>query len=201
MPKTKEQNKQIKLERHNAILDNALYLFAIKGYNSVTIDEIANKCKCSHGLLYHYFGSKEELFNELMNSMVSKKIGKIFESINLNQKPKFVIIDYIDNILSAIKCEDDRYACSLYLVLNLRFQQQYMPKPKKYMQGITIFQTFLDNIEKGKEEGVVYDVSTKEMMVALLSLLKGLSFNRINFGYKKFICPRTEIITKMIIKS
>lgn len=201
MPKTKEQNEQIKIERYNAILDSALYLFAIKGYNAVTIDEIVDKCKCSHGLLYHYFGSKEDLFNCLLEQLVSKKIGEIVKDVNLEQSPKFVIIDYIDAILSAIKNSDDQYACSLYLVLNLRFQQQYIPRPKKYEQGIVILQNFIDNIEKGKKEGVVYDSNTKEMTIALLSLFKGLSFNRLNFGYKKFICPKTEIIIRMIIKN
>ena len=201
MPKTKEQNEQIKLERYNAILDSALYLFAVKGYNAVKIDDIAEMCDCSHGLIYHYFGNKEDLFFNLLDTLVSKKIGEMFDGININQGPKEVITDYVNAFLKSIGSSDDQYACSIYLIMNLRFQQKDIPHPKKFMKGITVFQNFLNAIDEGKKLGVVHDYDTREMMVAFLSLVKGLSFNRMNFGYKKFICPKTDIILHLLIKS
>ena len=201
MPKTKAQNEQIKLERYNAILDKALYLFAIKGYNAVKIDDIAEVCHCSHGLIYHYFGNKEDLFFDLLDNVVTKKIGEIFDGINVNQNPKLVVTDYVNALLNAIGSSDDRYACSIYLALNLRFQQKDIPHPKKFLKGIDVFQAFLNVIEEGKKQGIIYDYDTREMMVTFLSLVKGLSFNRMNFGYKKFICPKSEIILNLLIKS
>ena len=58
MPRTLEQNEQIRLERINIIMTSAMYLFATKGYDSTTLDEIAKDSGCSHGLLYHYFKNK-----------------------------------------------------------------------------------------------------------------------------------------------
>ena len=72
MPKTKEQFEKIKQERMNEILNHSLYLFALHGYDGVTTDEIAKAVGCSHGLLYHYFGSKEDLFQEVVNNVAIK---------------------------------------------------------------------------------------------------------------------------------
>ena len=33
-----------------------------KGYDNATVDDIVKKAKCSHGLFYHYFKNKKEIF-------------------------------------------------------------------------------------------------------------------------------------------
>ena len=62
MPKKKEQIDSLKLERKNEIALCGLKVFCEKGYDSSTIDDIAKKAKCSHGLFYHYFKNKQEIF-------------------------------------------------------------------------------------------------------------------------------------------
>jgi AcrR family transcriptional regulator len=66
MPKTPEQNQQIKDERRANILNTALRLFALYGYDSIVINDITREANCSHGLFYHYFKNKVDLFLELM---------------------------------------------------------------------------------------------------------------------------------------
>jgi AcrR family transcriptional regulator len=50
MPKTPEQNQQIKEERKARILNTALRLFALRGYDSVVVNDITKESECSHGL-------------------------------------------------------------------------------------------------------------------------------------------------------
>ena len=203
MPKTKEQFEQIKKERMDAILSASLFLFATKGYAAVTTDEITNYVGCSHGLLYHYFGSKEDLFGALMEQKVVTIMDSILGGIDFKARPKFVLIDIIDALLNATKSNDDEKACAIYLVLNLHLQRKYIPKPK-IKQGEckkTWFDYAYELIEKGKELGEFNDFNSKEMMVAVLSFFKGLTYSRIYLGAKKFTCPKSEIISRMIIKS
>lgn len=47
------------------IIDTALHLFATKGYEQTTMRDIAAAAKCSLGLTYRYFASKEDLVLEL----------------------------------------------------------------------------------------------------------------------------------------
>ena len=199
MPKTKEQFEQIKKERMATILKAALYLFAVKGYNAVSTDDITNYAKCSHGLLYHYFGSKEDLFHYLMENVVKINMQEIVKNIDFNSKPKFILIDLIDAHLNALKSENDDYACSIYLLLNLHLQKKYIPKPRNKGQQ-NPFDIAYELIDRGKKEGAFNDFNTKEMLIALISVIKGLAYNRINLG-TKFTCPKSEIIARMIIKN
>lgn len=199
MPKTKEQFELIKKERMDKILSASLYLFATKGYNAVTTDEITNYVGCSHGLLYHYFGSKEDLFAALMDKKVKVIMRQITEKVSFDAPPKFVLIDLVDATLSALKSENDEYACAIYLVLNLHLQRKDIPKPKN-KEETDIFDYLYELIEKGKREGKFNDDNTKEMLVSLFAIFKGLSYSRIYIGSRRFVCPNSKIITRMIIK-
>jgi AcrR family transcriptional regulator len=48
-------------EKRRLILDAAVRVFASKGYHASRVDDIAAEAGVAHGLLYHYFQSKEEL--------------------------------------------------------------------------------------------------------------------------------------------
>jgi AcrR family transcriptional regulator len=48
-------------ERRKHIVQHALRLFARKGYDRTTMDEVLNSCGMSKGALYHYVGSKEDI--------------------------------------------------------------------------------------------------------------------------------------------
>jgi len=200
MPKTKEQNEAIKLERRNAILKGALFLFALRGYDSTSSDSISKFIGCSHGLLYHYFPSKEALFTELFNEVIQKKHRLLIENIDLNENPKFLLKDLLDTFLNALRSPDDEAACVMYLLLNIHLQKQYIPKPKSINDNLTYLALFTNVIERGKEEKVFYNNNTKELVVSILAMLKGLSFTRINLSYKHFKCPTSDIIARMIIK-
>jgi AcrR family transcriptional regulator len=48
-------------ERRNQLVDVSLRLFAQKGFERTTIKDISEVAGVAQGLIYHYFGSKEEL--------------------------------------------------------------------------------------------------------------------------------------------
>jgi TetR/AcrR family transcriptional regulator, fatty acid metabolism regulator protein len=51
----------VQREKRRLILDAAVRVFASKGYHASRVDDIAAEAGVAHGLLYHYFQSKEEL--------------------------------------------------------------------------------------------------------------------------------------------
>ena len=53
-------------ERKRQILKTATDLFAKKGYHGVGIDEIAESCGVVRGTVLRYFGSKQELYKEVL---------------------------------------------------------------------------------------------------------------------------------------
>ena len=73
MPRTAEQNQNIKDRRRAKLLAFALKAFAIHGYDKTAIDDITKLAKCSHGLFYHYFDSKEAVFAALIDETLTKE--------------------------------------------------------------------------------------------------------------------------------
>ncbi|WP_067927673.1 TetR/AcrR family transcriptional regulator [Alicyclobacillus shizuokensis] len=66
IPRTEKVNQQIRDERKEQILAAAAEVFARNGYVGTRIDDIASAAGISKGLIYHYFGGKEEIFNTLI---------------------------------------------------------------------------------------------------------------------------------------
>jgi AcrR family transcriptional regulator len=66
MPRPASANQRIRDERHEQILRAAAHVFARKGLEATTIADIAAAAGVSHGLAYHYFASKEEIFRQLI---------------------------------------------------------------------------------------------------------------------------------------
>ena len=64
-PRTKEQNEAIREQTRQQIIDAAFLEFANEGYSRTSIATVAKKAKVSKGLIYHYFGSKEEILEAI----------------------------------------------------------------------------------------------------------------------------------------
>ena len=56
-------------EYRQKILAKSFNLFTRKGYNNITMDEIAKEIGASKGILYHYFPSKEKILAEMITSI------------------------------------------------------------------------------------------------------------------------------------
>ena len=61
-----ETRKEQKERRKQEIMQAALELFVSKGYVATKITDIAKRANISTGLMFHYFESKENLYEELI---------------------------------------------------------------------------------------------------------------------------------------
>lgn len=57
-------------ERKDAIVRAAASLFASAGFNGASVADIAQRCKTSKSLVYHYYESKEDILYDVMISHV-----------------------------------------------------------------------------------------------------------------------------------
>lgn len=148
MPKTLEQNKLLKEKRKEEILNASLRLFANFGIENITMDEIAKEVGCSHGLIYHYFESKEEIAKEL--SLKSRKLFN-YEFIKISQKDtdsvsKFKDFHYLF-IKSVKESEEKRFYLFLLLTLpynSLENEDIRSYYKKGYKKLVNIFQKIIE---------------------------------------------------------
>lgn len=64
-------------EKRRLILDAAVHVFAHKGYHTSRVGDIAEQAGVAHGLLYHYFASKEELLETVFRETWSELLEAI----------------------------------------------------------------------------------------------------------------------------
>jgi len=63
-----QQRRDARLERRRGrIADAALSLFATRGYNATSVEEIVAEAKVSKSAFYEFFTSKEDCFRELLD--------------------------------------------------------------------------------------------------------------------------------------
>ena len=63
-------------ERKNEILDVAEQLFAEKGFDNASTNDIINRIGIARGTLYHHFASKEEILDAIVERMTREGIAK-----------------------------------------------------------------------------------------------------------------------------
>jgi len=63
----KKNPSPLKSSKEALILDAALKTFKEKGLHKARMSDISKKARISYGLVYHYFKSKEDLFEAILN--------------------------------------------------------------------------------------------------------------------------------------
>jgi AcrR family transcriptional regulator len=76
-PRTEQQFEEIREIRKKEIMNTALELFAMEGFDKTSISSIAAKAGISKGLLYNYFSSKEELIKTIIFNGLDSLTGFI----------------------------------------------------------------------------------------------------------------------------
>jgi AcrR family transcriptional regulator len=74
--------------RRTQLLDEALGCFGAEGYQGTSMNDIANSAGVTKPVLYQHFGSKEELYRELLGDVASQLQRAIIEGVAGATGPK-----------------------------------------------------------------------------------------------------------------
>ena len=80
------------------ILDAAVRVFATKGYHTCRVGDIAEEAGIAHGLLYHYFESKEEVLQTVFRENWSQLL-EAFTRIEASDEPPLEQLGAIAKVL------------------------------------------------------------------------------------------------------
>ena len=75
-----------KQDKRSLLLGAAVCVFARKGYHTCRVGDIAEEAGVAHGLLYHYFSSKEELLRTIFRDTWALMLQTI-ESVQEPEEP------------------------------------------------------------------------------------------------------------------
>jgi AcrR family transcriptional regulator len=141
MPRTKEQNEAIRAERRQLIMDNALKLFANKGYEATSISDIAKAAKISKGLMYNYFDSKENVLQSLWDEL-SYKFSQMIDPNQDGEVTQREAENFIDSLFDMLI--NGQEEMKLYLQISFQpevigfITQKYDSKKALERQGLIV---------------------------------------------------------------
>ena len=89
------------------ILQAAIRLFAKHGFHAVSVDLIVGQARVNKRMVYHYFGSKDALFEAAL-SEVYKRIEAIeFHAIELGQSPREKLARLLESYFDFLDAEPE----------------------------------------------------------------------------------------------
>jgi AcrR family transcriptional regulator len=74
-------------EKRRLILDAAVRVFARKGFHTSRVGDIAEEAGVAHGLLYHYFASKDEVLDVIFREHWDALLDRIHAAENTDEPP------------------------------------------------------------------------------------------------------------------
>ncbi|MGG3467358.1 TetR/AcrR family transcriptional regulator [Neobacillus pocheonensis] len=98
------------LDRRKMIVEAATKSFSLFGYKATTMDQVAKLANVGKGTIYTFFKNKEELFEEIISSLVKEMIAEAEDVIQPD-------LPFTENVHRA-----------LYRLLEFRSQHQLMIK-------------------------------------------------------------------------
>lgn len=71
------------MDNREAILQSALNLFCTRGYDAAGVQEIVDQAGITKPTLYYYFGSKQGLLKEILNSNIADLEKQLLEAVEV----------------------------------------------------------------------------------------------------------------------
>ena len=156
-------------ERKSEFLAAAQQLFFEKGYETTSVNTIIDKVGVSKGTFYHYYKSKEDLLDDLVESHTNQHLEawkRIIEDDGLNALQKLnVIFESSSNLKSANKELVKMMFEALYRDENIIMRYKLN---KRRIEAATVELTKI--IEQGLEEGLFNTRFPRDSMELVLTL-------------------------------
>ncbi|MBX7102251.1 MAG: TetR/AcrR family transcriptional regulator [Myxococcaceae bacterium] len=107
----------IEVSARDRILDAALIEFSTRGYESASTNAIAAAAGVAKGLVFHHFGSKEQLFAELFDVELQRFVDGVFTDLDTSSADLFERLHQLS--MRKIKLAQQRPRAAEFLVIAL----------------------------------------------------------------------------------
>ena len=184
MPKIVDRDRYRK-----ELLNKCFDIFAEKGYSSVTMREIGSEIGVSTGTLYHYFPSKESLFEQLIEYL-SYEDTKEEALAELGNPP--TLAKKVEKLMDYLSQNEDYILKSLLMIFD--FCQQ------KTRQQVNNNQT-LQQSGKRYEEAVNCYLGISDPAIAkfIICYVDGLLVRRFYQGERISIAEQLIVLKEMLL--
>lgn len=151
-------------ERKNEIIDTASHIFAQKGYDKSSVNDILNAIGIAKGTFYHYFKSKEEV----LDAVIAKATGMIAERVEaVADNPQLAPSDKLLGVFMAMQIENQMEEG---LLEEMHRPENALMHQKSLVSIITVLTPVLSQIVvEGMEKGVFHSEYPEQYMQIFLA--------------------------------
>lgn len=160
--------------KRNQILDAAYQLIYMKGFELMTIQDIIDNLGISKGAFFHYFSSKRELLEGLIERMLNE-IEQVLSPIIAN--PHFTAVEKLERYFYVAQQWKSERKTFLFGILRAWYQDENaLLRQKMFNASLKRISPHLATIiRQGNQEGSWSCANPDETVVMLLYLLQGFS--------------------------
>lgn len=171
---TTVKNKTLVEKRRRQIILAAIKLFSIKGFHKTTLKELAEEAGLSHGNVYDYVGSKEDIFFLIHDFLASSAMDILNRSLENTQDP-------IDKLRRMVRGEFqlmDQWADALLLIyqeshiLSGDFLRRLLEKERAHVEKFEIV------IEECIDQGRLRDCNIRLTANMIKSMIDAWTIKR-----------------------
>ncbi|HOT62852.1 MAG TPA: TetR/AcrR family transcriptional regulator [Treponemataceae bacterium] len=165
---TRSEQKE---KRRQEILNIGLDLFIRKGFAATKISDIAERANMSIGLLFHYFKSKEELYEELIQIGISGSKAILPDAdtdpIAFFEATAKKVLDYAVN---------DPFTAKMFVLINQAEHGDGANESimKHLQQDEETLASFAALIEEGQRNGTIRAGNAMALVVAFWAAIQGI---------------------------
>jgi len=181
-----------KEKRRNEILSAGLDLFIRKGYAATKINDIAEQVGMSVGLLFHYFESKEKLYEELITLGIAGPMSIMdssgMEPLEFFERTAEKIFYYI---------QTGSFSAKMFVLMSQAFYNEAAPQSiRDMLQGFDIYTPTTALIQKGQANGTIREGDPYALAIAYWCAIQGIAEQMAQTPDAP--CPESNWIVDMI---
>ena len=181
-----------KEKRREEILATGLDLFIRKGYAATKISDIAECVGMSVGLLFHYFKSKEKLYEELIKIGIS---GPMSVMSNADMEPLVFFESAAKQIFLYIQTQP--FTAKMFVLMSQAFYNESAPQSvKDLLVDFDIYTPSATLIQKGQASGSIRAGDPYALAIAYWCAIQGIA-EEMAF-HPDTPCPDSDWITDII---
>ncbi|MFJ7405763.1 MULTISPECIES: TetR/AcrR family transcriptional regulator [unclassified Lysinibacillus] len=196
MPRTETQNLELREQRREEILNAALKVFSRRGMVATKISEIAKEANLSHGLMYHYFKSKEEIFTLLVQRAAKSSVQIIEKARHQEGTPLGKIKWMTDQILQSLS---EGKQILLFLIMIQASTSDTIPEEVKQLLTSKEFKSpvssLLPLIIEGQQCNEIIQENPLKLAVSYYAFIQGFAINKLQWA--ECPIPEAELIIKI----
>lgn len=196
MPRSPKDNQEIRDARREEILVAAARVFAEKGIARSKISDIASAAGLSHGLVYHYFESKDAIFEAIVEQMMAKIDSDLALGGEMSALALLTAgIERSRERMCAGGVEPNR-------VVSQAMIQGLMPdhlRERLFAHFGRVHGRVVDLLARAQREGdIEKDADPTELASALICLMRGMSIRMPGMPDLPFATPTTDTILRLL---